>query len=191
LRAFQRPFGQFVYVAIEVRAVKTKERTRLNKIQREAEGYLELGLPQQALNTLNRLGNPVECGTTTQYLMGEALRALDRHGEALDPLRRAAESEPENVHIWLALGWCYKRTDRIDLAIGALDKALTADPNEPLLHYNLACYHSLAGHKSQVLDHLSRALAMDAKYRYLIDEEHDFDPFRNDADFQALTSAIV
>lgn len=171
--------------------MKTQDRNRLNKIQREAEGYLELGLAQQALNTLNRLGNPVECGTTTQYLLGEALRSLERYADALVPLQRAAQAEPENVHVWLALGWCFKRIGRLDQAIESLDRAVGADPAEPLLHYNIACYYSLAGNKPQALEHLSRALALDSKYRYLIDDEADFDPLRNDADFQALTSAIV
>ena len=171
--------------------MKTQDRNRLNKIQREAEGYLELGLPQQALNALNRLGNPVDCGTTTQYLLGETLRSLERYGEALVPLQRAAQADPENVHVWLALGWCYKRIGRLDQAIQALDKAVAADPAEPLLHYNIACYYSLAGSKPQALEHLSRALALDSQYRYLIDDESDFDPLRNDPDFQALTSAIV
>jgi len=171
--------------------VKTQDRNRLNKIQREAEGYLELGLPQQALNTLNRLGNPIECGTVTQYLLGEALRSLERYAEALVPLQRAAETEPENVHVWLALGWCFKRIGRLDQAIQALDKAVAADPAEPLLHYNIACYYSLAGNKPQALEHLSRALAMDSHYRHLIDDEPDFDPLRADPDFQALTTIIV
>ena len=80
---------------------------------------------------------------------------------------------------------------RLDQAIQALDKAVAADPAEPLLHYNIACYYSLAGSKPQALEHLSRALALDSQYRYLIDDESDFDPLRNDPDFQALTSAIV
>lgn len=171
--------------------MKTRERTRLNKIQREAEGYLELSLARQAYETLLRLDNPIECGPTTQYLLGEALRALQRYAEAIVPLQRAADAEPENVHVWLALGWCHKRTGRLDLAIQSLESALAADADEPLLHYNIACYHSLAGHKGPALEHLAHALSMDAKYRAMIDEEPDFDPLRNDPEFQALTTIIV
>ena len=58
---------------------------------------------------------------------------------------RVTEAEPENVRAWLALGWCHKRTGRIDLAIDALEAARNADPDEPLILYNLACYWSLAG----------------------------------------------
>jgi len=171
--------------------VKANGRTRLNKFQREAEGYLERGLPQYALKALSRLGDPNQFGVSTLYLWGEALRALERYEEAVPPLRRVSEAEPETIHVWLALGWCYKRTGHLELAISALESALQADPNEPLLHYNLACYQSLAGDKNASLGHLAQALAMDSHYRTLIDEESDFDSLRNDPEFQAITSIIV
>jgi len=171
--------------------VETKARVRLNKVQREAEGYLELGLPRQALAALARLRGSDGTATSTLYLRGEALRAMDRYQEAIIPLEKVASVEPENVHVWLALGWCHKRTGRLDLAIDALQRALTADPGEALVHYNLACYLSLAAKKEPALDHLSMALRLDPRYRQMIDSEPDFDPIRSDPDFQALTSVIV
>lgn len=159
---------------------------RRRKIKREAEGYLELGLPRRALATLARLGDPTDFDAQGLYLWGEALRALERYDEALVPLGQAAEIEPENIHIWLALGWCYKRTGQLEQAIDALERALAAEPEEALLHYNLACYLSLAGKKRPALDHLGRAFSLDPNYRRLIDEEPDFDPLRADPEFQAL-----
>ena len=65
---------------------------------------------------------------------------------------------------------------RIDLAIEALETALAADSDEPLIRYNLACYHSVAGDKRHALAYLEQALALDPNYRLLIDHEPDFDP---------------
>jgi tetratricopeptide (TPR) repeat protein len=170
---------------------QSKDRIRINKLQREAEGYLELGLPALALDTLRRLGDPAHFAPSTLYLWGEALRAAERYSEAIPALEQAAQVESENVHVWLALGWCYKRTGRLDQAVAAIRKALTADPTEALLHYNLACYLSLAGDKEKALDHLAQALNLDPEYRNLIDGESDFDPIRSDPDFQALLGLIV
>src|SRR5208282_4375248 len=114
------------------------------KLQHQAEGYLELGLPQQALDVLGRLGSTEGADVRTLYLLGEALRSLERYSDAIVPLKKVAELEPENVQVLLALGWCHKRTGRIDLAIAALETALAADSDEPLIRYNLACYHSVA-----------------------------------------------
>jgi Flp pilus assembly protein TadD len=167
------------------------------KLQHQAEGYLELGLPQQALQALGRLGGetarPDVSGgdapgvdVRTLFLQGEALRSLERYVDAIVPLRKVAELEPENVQVLLALAWCHKRTGRIDLAIAALNAALAADNDEPLVRYNLACYHSVAGDKRHALAYLEQALALDPNYRLLIDHEPDFDPLRGDPEFQAV-----
>ena len=78
-------------------------------------------------------------------LKGEALRSLERYREAIQPLEMAASLRPGDTGVALALGWCYKRTNRLAQAIDALDRARRHNPENPLLHYNLACYWSLAG----------------------------------------------
>jgi Flp pilus assembly protein TadD len=163
----------------------------LRQIEREAEGYLEFGMAEHALNVLGRLGKAAHLSPHALYLRGEALRELERHDEAIRPLRQAAKADPDNLHVWLALGWCHKRTARIDLAVRALDRALEVEPSEALVHYNLACYLSLAGDKERALTHLSHAVTLDARYRVLAHEEPDFDPIRSDPGFQDVTSIVV
>jgi tetratricopeptide (TPR) repeat protein len=72
-----------------------------------------------------------------------------------------------------------------------MEQALKVEPKEALLHYNLACYLSLAGQKERALGHLSKALAFDPSYRGMVEGERDFDPIRSDPGFQALVSAVV
>ena len=159
---------------------------RQAKVLREVEGYLELGLAEQALSALGRLGDPTDVDAHALHLWGEALRMLDRYDEAVVPLRQAAEADPDNIHIRLALAWCYKRIGRLDRAIEMLERALRSEPGEALLHYNLACYWSLAGNKRPALTSLSRAVQLDPAYFDMVDDEPDFDPIRFDPDFQAL-----
>jgi Flp pilus assembly protein TadD len=123
--------------------------------------------------------------------MGEALRELGRYREAIYPLRRSAELMPDDIRVWLSLGWCYKRTGHLDRAIEALEQALDFDPAEAVLHYNLACYWSLAHDRGRALDYLARALDMDSNFRDLVPEEPDFDPLRSDPGFKLLTSVVV
>jgi tetratricopeptide (TPR) repeat protein len=148
-------------------------------------------MTDHALRALDRLGGSEGLEAHALYLKGEALRAAERHHEALIELHRAADATPDDIHIWISLGWCYKRTNNIELAIHSLKEALAIEPGEALLHYNLACYWCLAGDKDQALDFLSSALEIDPNYRDLVDGEADFDPIREDPDFLALTSVIV
>jgi tetratricopeptide (TPR) repeat protein len=164
-------------------------RSRASKIQREAEGYLELGMPQHALQSLGRLGDPTDFNLEALFLWGEGLREMDRYFEALVPLERAAKLAPEDIRVRIALGWCYKRIGRLDLAIHSLDQALSIKPEEPLLRYNLACYLSLSGQKRRALRFLSQALAADPTYREMAQNESDFDPIRSDPEFQAICDA--
>jgi tetratricopeptide (TPR) repeat protein len=169
-------------------------RLRYSQILKEAEGYLELDLPEQALATLERAGEGGTFRGHVLYLRGEALRALERYDEAVEALREAGDLTPSNVSNWLALGWCYKRTGRLDLAIDALQQAQDTEPEPPtaaLLLYNLACYWSLAGRKERALSSLARAFSIDAHYRDLVGSEPDFDAIRSDPDFRELTSIIV
>jgi tetratricopeptide (TPR) repeat protein len=159
---------------------------RRKQIERQAEGYLELGMPQHALDNLDRLGGDESLGPRGLFLRGEALKELDRYQEAVGALKKATEAMPGSVDLLLLLGWCYKRTGRIELAIGAIEQGLEYEPDRALLHYNLACYLSLAGQKTPALAHLSRAFELDAEFRALVDREPDFDPIRSDPDFQAI-----
>jgi Flp pilus assembly protein TadD len=160
------------------------------RIQREAEGYLELGLPDHALQTLGRLGDPKGFDGQSLYLWGEALRASNRYLEALLPLQRAAKAAPNDIRISVALGWCYKRTGQLKLAIEALELALLIEPEEAVLRYNLACYLSLAGRKRRALRYLAQALEIDPSYRRLIPAESDFDRLRDDPEFHAICEGV-
>lgn len=166
-------------------------RVRIQRTLREVEGYLELGMPQNALALLVRLNDPGTFRGQKLYLTGEALRSLNRHVDAILALEEAADLLPSNIHVWLALAWCRKRTGRLDLAIGALERAEEVSPEEAIVHYNLACYWSLAGKKQRSLAYLSRAISLDANYRDLLIDEPDFDPIRSDPEFRALTEIIV
>lgn len=168
-----------------------RDRIRIAQILREAEGYLELSLPRQALAALERAESSGLMNSHGLYLRGEALRELQQYAAAILPLTQAAELAPSNVHIWLAIGWCQKRNGRLDLAIEALQQAAEIDSQQAIISYNLACYWCLANNKRQALEHLARAFDLDPNYRDLVPNEHDFDGLRSDRDFQSLVYSSV
>jgi tetratricopeptide (TPR) repeat protein len=183
------------------------KRFRRKQILREAEGYLDLitscaddftlrtevrdRLAQRALDTLIRLDVVSRERVEALYLRGQALRIMERYGQAIDELDQAAELDHDNIHVWLALGWCYKRTGRLDKAIESLEEALQVDDTQAIVHYNLACYWSLAKNVKWAVEYLERAFELDPSYRDLVAQEHDFDPIRGNPRFRELLTVIV
>jgi tetratricopeptide (TPR) repeat protein len=161
-------------------------RDRTRRLLDAAEGYLMLDLPGRSLEILDGQPDWSTMQFEASFLKGEALRCLEHYREALKPLEIAATLRPSDTRVALALGWCYKRTNRLAQAIDALDRARRAHPDEPLLHYNLACYWSLAGDSAKALDSLAKALALDPDLRSLIAEESDFDQLRGNPDFDRI-----
>lgn len=180
---------------------------RRQAILREAAGYVELGellveadsptpphaakLLLRGLMALEQLPEPTRTRADARLLEGEALRALGRFEEAIEPLTAVADEHPQRVEAWLGLGWCLKRLGRLDAAIGVLSKGLVASPRHPILFYNLACYHSLAGNVAAAVEHLTQAIALDDRFRDLTQLERDFDPIRKDPRFVAATHVVV
>jgi tetratricopeptide (TPR) repeat protein len=163
-------------------------RDRIKRQLDEAEGYLMLDLPQRTLAILERRSDWATMQFEASFLKGEALRSLGRYREALKPLEIAAGLRPAEVGVAIALGWCYKRTHRLAQAIDALERASRHNPHAPgVLHYNLACYWSLAGNATKALDELSLALDLDPELRHQIADEADFDQLRGNPDFERLT----
>ncbi|MEI6240684.1 MAG: tetratricopeptide repeat protein [Planctomycetia bacterium] len=182
-------------------------RLRRQAILRQATGYIELGellvetdkpVPASARRVLDRalgllaeLPEPTRSLPGTKMLEGEALRALGRWEDALDPLQSVTEHEPDRLEAWLGIGWCLKRLGRLEEAIAVLERGLVATPLQPILHYNLACYLSLGGRVQAAIEHLARAIAIDGRFRDLTEVEPDFDPIRADPRFVAATSVMV
>ena len=184
-----------------------QSRIRRKRAFREAEGYLDLAtvyddrwplapavrdqLAQRTLDVLAALGDSADTSSRALFLKGQAMLVMERYADATVPLSAATEIASYDVHTWLALGWCYKRMGRLDLAIQSLEEALAVEPDRAIVHYNLACYWSLAKNSKLAISYLANAFDIDPNYRDLVDAETDFDNIRDHRDFMALTAVIV
>lgn len=83
-----------------------------------ADGYLDLGMPRQALAELEAVGDAGPLTPAVEFLTGQALIVQERYEEAIEPLRRAVATipAPHNRDAWLSLAECFRRTTRDDLA---------------------------------------------------------------------------
>ena len=165
------------------------------RLLEQAEGYIELDLPQPARKALQLVGPESRAGFEWNFLIAESYRAENLYDLALPHFEKAQQLKPDLIPIYISLGWCYKRADQLGRAIEALheadrqcEKSENGD-SHALVMYNLGCYYALAGQKPEMLYWLGRALGKEPEYRKLIPEETDFDHFREDPDFHHLAEA--
>jgi adenylate cyclase len=70
-------------------------------------------------------------------------------------------------------------------AIEVASEGLADYPDHPLLHYNLACFCSMAGRGDEATEHLRKAFEGDARTRGWASEDSDLDEIRHRPDFPA------
>jgi tetratricopeptide (TPR) repeat protein len=183
------------------------QRVRRGKLIREAEGYLDLAivfddrwpldidarstLAARAIDCLDQIEDGTGKRAKINYLKGQALRIAEKYSEAIEALQESSRIDTDNIHTFLALGWCFKRMGSIELAIDALHEALNVDQESAITHYNLACYWALLDHPKSAIHHLAIAFELEDSFRELVQSESDFDLIRNNPDFLSLTSMIA
>ena len=90
-----------------------------------AEGYLELRMPRQALESLQRIDEPGPLRPVVEMLRGKALWQLHRYDDAAKSLRFAAQNihSPHDRSAWLALSVYYRNHGQQGKAIDSLARA--------------------------------------------------------------------
>ena len=177
------------------------KRTRLIQM---AEGYLDLTMvfedlwpldkphckkmADRAIECLNQVDQPMGHKSYVAFLKGQAHRTAGRYCDAIELFEHSLQLDPDNLHAYLAIAWCYKRTNEISKAIDALKSALKVEPSYALTHYNLACYWALSDNVELAVLHLSFALDLNSDYRDKIADETDFDSIRDEQSFQAIVT---
>jgi tetratricopeptide (TPR) repeat protein len=92
--------------------------SRLIRRLTAAEGYLELDLPDYALEELERIEDPGPYTGVVDWLTGEALREKQDYNAAIERLQRAVRDipVPHNRAAIESLTTCLRNTGRDDLA---------------------------------------------------------------------------
>lgn len=145
-----------------------------------------MNMAVQALAELDAVEERAAIAFEWHVLRGEALRERCDYRAALAAYDEAQRHRPDSLDVFMGLAWCYKRTGQLPKSIEAMQQAYQHHKDEPIVLYNLSCYYALAGNKEQALSWLGRALRMQPDLRRLIPNETDFDPLRDDTDFQRL-----
>jgi tetratricopeptide (TPR) repeat protein len=83
---------------------------------------------------------------------------------------------------WFAAEPAY-RAGEYDRAIEIVSEGLREWPDHGSIHYQLACYNALAGHRAEALDHLRAAVANEPEVASWAASDADLDSIRADPGF--------
>lgn len=103
---------------------------RLTKRLSEADGYIDLGMAQHALNRLEDIDEAGLLAPAVAMLRGKALWLQKRFDEAAQQLQTAADGlgSPHDRQAWLAISLYHRQQGNVDEAIEALSKARGVKP---------------------------------------------------------------
>jgi hypothetical protein len=118
-----------------------------------------------------RMASAKEDGTTIIALEGTPGKAYEARGWEL----------------WAPLAPLYEAGEYREVA-DRLAALVTANPQYPMLFFNLACCESLAGRTRGALDHLRHAIEMSEEFRQTARDDSDLDPIRDEPAFNQLIS---
>jgi tetratricopeptide (TPR) repeat protein len=152
----------------------------------KAEGYLMLGLYEDALHEADAALGLDAASYAAHYLKGMALIPLERLPEAEAALSAAIELEPERAEAFVHLAYVHRRTLSLEKAIETILKAIAKKPDMPLANYNLACYYAVKGDAEEALRYLRRAVNIESHMREVARQDEDFDSLRTNADFRRI-----
>lgn len=147
-------------------------------IMRAALGWLELGLPEEALSELSSLTARERMRRHALELRLLAEMEAHRWNAAADTGRLLCIKEPKEPRFFIHAAYCLHETGDTLAARDWLLKGPAALIEDPLFHYNLACYLAVLGERKRAKSHLERAFEMDASLRDSALDDRDLDALR-------------
>lgn len=128
-------------------------------------GWLDLGLPDEALVELDGLADAQKHSETALRLRIDALMAMQRWNQAAAVAKRLSILTPDDPLVFLRAAYCLHETGDTQAACQFLFRGPRSLMSMPIFHYNYACYLSILGEYRRAKGHLRRALKMDSTLR--------------------------
>ncbi len=145
-----------------------------------AQGYVELGLYEEAQAELARL--PAEAATRADVMeiLLLCLMAEQRWPEALALTLRLCQAEPEEPGGFIHAAYCLHEMGRTQEAVDMLSRGPAALRSKPVYYYNLGCYHAKLGQMDRALALVRQSFEMDGSLRVVAKKDADLDCLRSE-----------
>ena len=157
--------------------MKTPPPAEPHKFVTIVQGYLELGMPAEALRELKSLPPELQATPLAVESLVVVLIRLEKWKLATTQARKLCKLEPNLPAGFIHLAYCQHETGNTADALQTLLRGPTALHKEATYFYNLACYESVLGDLDSARRHLARSIGINKRFLEFA---------RNDADLAPL-----
>lgn len=140
-----------------------------------AQGYLELGMTDEALAELSRVPESDLPHPDVEQLRVYILMRARRWREALDACVKLRADHPELVLGYIHGAFCLHELGRTEEAMSLLKQGPASLLREPVYFYNLGCYHAVLGQPEEAQNYLQMSFNMDEKFREIARYDPDLE----------------
>lgn len=151
------------------------------------------GDPARAAERFERAGEIQPEAYDNWGLLANAYNSLGRHEDAERSFRRAVEAAERTLHInpdevralYFGSG-ALVQLGEVEHGLEWAERAAAMDPDDPAVHYNLACTFANADKAERALDHLDRAVDLGYGAVEWVQNDSDLNPIRQHPRYPGL-----
>ena len=138
-----------------------------------AEGYAALGMYLDANAELEEIDPEVRQVAEVLTVRLKIYRGLEKWELMQTVAGRLAAHDPDNAQWLISLAYATRRAESIEAARSILLEAVERLPDEPILHYNLACYECVMGEVEVAKARLKHVFKMSPRVRLMALEDEN------------------
>jgi tetratricopeptide (TPR) repeat protein len=141
-----------------------------------AEGFVELGMYLDAHAELDNIDSYCRATPEVLAVRVEVYAGLQKWELMQVVAEKLANCDPVNAQWAIAFAYATRRAESIEKAREILLSALRSHPDEPTIHYNLACYECQLGNLPLAKQRLMQAAKADSKFNVVALGDADLEP---------------
>ena len=149
----------------------------MNRLE-SAQGYLELGMNQEALDVLDSLPSEEASLSASISLRLMALNGMERWEMAADLARQSIPDHPHCGALYLLGAYAIRRLLNVSDARHFLESGKAHLETDPLYHFNMACYDCVLGDEEAAREKLAIAFELAPRMRELAMTDPDLESIR-------------
>jgi tetratricopeptide (TPR) repeat protein len=144
----------------------------------EAQGFIELGMFDDALKTLDTIEPGLRTHPVTLKLRLSIFFEAKRWKEAAKLGKTLCKEMSQDGGVFIQTAYCLHELQETQKAKETLLSGPESLRNEAVFHYNLGCYEAQLGNLEAAKPFVSKAIEMDKSYKKMAQEDPDLKPLR-------------